>query len=561
MEAWAHYFALEVMNTPEKYNTKNDNTFYGASFEMVKYKVGSGNWYDLSSDIADKNELSVASVLWDLVDNTPTQVETHDNVNLSFKLLDMIMADKQESVYDFYTSLFQETTIKAMSEDVWKVFDKRDVSYDVNAPIVSITCHFDTVALQSYQPKDLEFSGSAIEDVKIVKSEWYINGTLKQSYSNTINPLVIDSNDYQNGMLYVELRVYDLEGIDTRSSIRPDSDGTKTKSFWVNNETSGNTAGNHLDPVNPRDLMSNTPLVPRDIDLEFSFNSLDSPSEGIEYTNTFDFSESSDEMEIYSSIDKISNKKYINEFHLNEQGPMHLYMINDTQIKSIKLYSPNGKKVLNVNEFIMGSPLEFDGYPGSWKIEVKFNKPNNKEYINLQYFVSLIPSDTSSLVHVDNDNSVLVIDGSISSTQEIIIDVNGMNNKYKKSNVLGQNKKLMINDQLPLYEGLNKIKITKKNKDKTLSEELFDVLIDTIAPNLVIQNVIIDRNRNGERIAKIYFTINEEAIITYKSIENEVSPRKYSQVISCKLDDLQSSIELKVTDLKGNTVGEEIDIE
>ena len=218
-EGYSHYVSTTMRGSTEIKDYTSATSYYGIDIENCRYinDLGSMTIPVQSPYIENgKMEAMVGAVLNDLGD---TNNDASDTFSTSHKHIDDVMRSVMQSVHEFFTSFYNKGYASGSKELVWNIFDEYNVSYDMVVPNVSISPIASSVYL-----------GSATDNVKVSKMEWYLDGILMSTTTNASTTYTIPS--VSEGSHTLTLRAYDPEAI-AGNFTRPSSYGSASYTFTV----------------------------------------------------------------------------------------------------------------------------------------------------------------------------------------------------------------------------------------------------------------------------------------------------------------------------------------
>lgn len=190
-EGWADFYSCAARNSSQLIDYRSSSTNKrGADLSNAKYYLFP-SWKQMQLHSTDysknqTNELNIGTVFW-----------AYKGLK-NYRTIESFLSPTKSSMKEVY-----DTAIKnaATSEKkaVWNVFNNRGCAFDMSLP----TANLDISSTTAYV--------TASDNIAIEKIEWYVNGNLVKSVTNTASDSL--SLLGYSGNVSVEVRVYDPEGV------------------------------------------------------------------------------------------------------------------------------------------------------------------------------------------------------------------------------------------------------------------------------------------------------------------------------------------------------------
>lgn len=190
-EGWATFYSCAARNSSQMmdYFSSSYNN-YGADLSNAKY-YSSSSWKQMQLHSTDHsqnqtNELNAGAVFWE-----------YKGLK-NYSTVQSILTPKKSSMKEVYDAAIQNATTSE-KKAVWNAFNNRGCAFDMSLPTANLNIYGTTASV------------TANDNIAIEKIEWYVNGTLVKSVTNTASDSL--SLLSYSGNVSVEVRVYDPEGV------------------------------------------------------------------------------------------------------------------------------------------------------------------------------------------------------------------------------------------------------------------------------------------------------------------------------------------------------------
>lgn len=212
-EGWATFYSCAARNSAQMMDYfSSSSSNYGANLSSAQYYSSGWKSLPLQSTPAQNQmyELNVGSILW-----------SYKNY-YNYYSTQALTSPRKGSLEDIYESAISSAVSSTAKEAVWKMFNDRGCAFDTTVPTVNLSVTGNTAL------------ASASDDVAVKKLVWLVNGIQVKTSDTDSDSL--DLSDYP-GLVTVEVRAYDLEGLEDRSWPREQRYATNTSTVYIYSST------------------------------------------------------------------------------------------------------------------------------------------------------------------------------------------------------------------------------------------------------------------------------------------------------------------------------------
>ncbi|WP_010245627.1 S-layer homology domain-containing protein [Acetivibrio cellulolyticus] len=589
-EGWATFFAQSVLNTP-----------------VVNRSWGMYNLEDLSNaqnDIINRselNEVSNASVMWDLLD---ANNENYSSVDAAGKKLSDTIIDgfaNNRNVFESNSSISANlfsfynlyNKLNSRPYEIWQIFAEYGMgNFDYKGPSIN------SVMVINPDPKANEIEALVTDDVKVAAVTFKISqrGYEKVLAVDDTAPFTctIRASDFKTGSHILTIEAKDAQGnarsksakiyqnsLSAKYSAKPDI--TVSSSNAYSDEPLDLSVGNSTDESikymaeNPIDENPEKPVEVADEDIDdlsqtiFAFNIDNGTGDivledtSIDYVkakvieNGYDCVKTSD-----VTMDSV-NKSTKMEFNVQDGCEYNIMVDSSSGIFDLELYQPDGtlyKKYHNPSP-PYGLKLK-DFAPGTWSFSlVPSNVPLGKA--DTAIGIGERPSKVVLSQIADcSTTSSQTIQGSAIGANKVTMEVtlpDGSKTSYsepvKDGYFIFENINFPVGKSTAIFKAINKNNFSGNTEERTIvidsTPPVLDVTSDFVKPVLDVEDkdtVVYDNKVNiSGKISEICnISINNKQVEVYNDEDGG-----YFFSYQVYLDNGKNDVTIKATDMAGNT--------